>query len=60
MAVIRTASGDAPRSGLYASFSVTTPSSVHTTTDTTIATIGLPQIFSVVRIAYAPTIIMSP
>ena len=58
--MISTASGDAPLRGLYATFSVTIPRRVQTTTATTTAGTVSPVSESVVSMAYAPTIMMSP
>ena len=57
---MRTASGEAPRSGLYATFSITTPVRVHTTIATITAAAMFPPVVNVVNSAYAPTIMMSP
>ena len=61
MAVIKTASGEAPRSGLYAIRSMVTPSSVQTMTDaSTPSTGGMPRVLITVKAENAPTIIISP
>ena len=61
IAVISTASDDASLSGLYATFSITTPRTVHTT----IATINaantlVPLPYIILKRTYPPIIITSP
>ena len=58
--MISTASGEAPLKGLYAAFSVRIPKTVQTITETKIARGTFPNAIIVVKIAYAPTMIISP
>ena len=61
MAVISTASGVAFLKGLYATFSMTTPSTVHTIIPQIIATTGdVPAELMAVNITKPPIIITSP